>query len=666
MTTLSEIKGVGSATLHKLAELGIRTPAELLLRLPSKYVDLRSPVRAADAECGQFCVLEGKAVAKTSPSKRGKKGFTVRFIDLKDERGGGFKVTFFNQPYYHAAFKEGECYRFLGKMPEGEAVLVNPVFEPADKIVNLDGVFTVYPLRGKLGQSTFKKLVRETLNGLTSKDGMPEEVLSALRTAHFPSSSLEAEEGIALLAAYDAATAVNIYKTTLKRGDTERKVFYNLPKNIILSFLSALDVTPTPSQLRTFEEILSDLTSNRNMSRIVSGDVGSGKTLTAFFAAYCAALSGRQCAVMAPTEILASQHAAKFREIAKRADISFALLTSSTPRTEAESILRDLADGSVKVVFGTQSLLGKNVDFCDLTLAVIDEQHKFGVNERAELQNKGAKDVLTLTATPIPRSLALTFYEDIAVSRVERRAEAAPDISTKIVSDAKLPDMLRFIASECKKGVQAFIVCPSIRDSEGFETLSVGGFEKEYGGIFKDIPHAVLHGRLSGEEKQSIMRSFSEGELSLLIATSVVEVGVDTKASVMCVLAADRFGLASLHQLRGRVGRKGQKAYCFLHASHTGDRALARLKAIAECSDGGKVAERDFEMRGAGELLGTIQSGATLTPALQLPMTPSVLKTARELPEEVKRRVSDYFASSFASDAYREFTEKIVRVTLDS
>lgn len=666
MIALSDVKGVGAATLRKLEELGVTTPAQLVLFLPSKYVDLHSPVRAADAECGQFNIFEGIVVGKTTPGKRGTRSFTVRLLDCRDAKGGGFKVTFFNQPYYHSSFKEGERYLFLGKTQEGEAALVNPVFEPADKVRNLDGVFTVYPLRGAVGQSTFKKLVRETLSALTADGSLPCEVSEALELAHFPHRAEDAERGISRLAAYDTMTAVAIYKRIAGRGDKRRKVFYNLPKDIILRFVSSLTLTPTPSQMHTFEEIYADLSSDTAMSRIVSGDVGSGKTLTAFFAAVCAASGDSQCAVMAPTEILAAQHASKFAPLADKLGIDYALLTASTPRPQAQSTLAGIASGRIKVVFGTQSLLSERVKFSSLSLAVIDEQHKFGVNERAELQNKGAEDVLTLTATPIPRSLALTFYDDIAVSRVEKRADALSHISTKVVSSAKLADMLGFIASECRAGKQAFIVCPCIRDSEGFETLSVNGFEKEYGGIFADVPHATLHGRLSGEEKERIMSEFSAGKLSLLVATSVVEVGVDTKASIMCVLAADRFGLASLHQLRGRVGRDGSEAYCFLHASSTRERALARLKAVVECVSGEEVAERDFEMRGAGDILGTVQSGSTLTPALGLPLTPAVLHAAREAGEEERSRITACFEGVFAPAIYREFAEKVVRVTLDS
>lgn len=666
MTSLKDVRGIGGATLIKLGELGIHTPAELALFLPSAYTDLGMPQRAADAICGEFAIFEGTVVGKTSPSKRGSRSFTVRLIDNYDPKNGGFKVTYFNQPYYHPAFEEGESYRFFGKTGEGEAALVNPVFERADNIKDLKGVFTAYPLKGMIGRGTFKKLVRSSLRLMKDENDMPPEVTQALSLAHFPENVDDARRGREALASFDIATAIRIYKSTVKRGDESRKVFYDLPKDIILRFENSLTVTPTASQSRTFSDILSDLSSKHNMSRIVSGDVGSGKTLTAFFAACCAALAGHQCAVMAPTEILAEQHVRKFAPVAEKLGITFALLTSSLSASDRRSVLTGIASGDIKAVFGTQALISSDVRFSDLTLAVIDEQHRFGVNERAELQNKGASDVITLTATPIPRSLALTFYEDISVSKVERRPDATPNITTKTVSDAKLTDMMRFIASECAKGKQAFIVCPCIRDSEGFETLSVNGFESRYGEIFRDIPHAVLHGKLSGEEKERIMSDFSAGKYSMLVATTVVEVGVDTRASLMCVLAADRFGLASLHQLRGRVGRDGSPAYCFLHVSRATDAALARLAAVTECSDGALIAERDFEMRGAGDILGTRQSGGTVTPALGFPMTPATLNAARELDNDVRERVTGFFLHTFAPEAYAEFAEKVVRVTLNS
>lgn len=664
MTTLTDIKGVGSATAEKLHQLGITDAAALFSFLPSRYVDLKTPVRAAQAEAGEFALFEGRVVSVGTPSKRGSKSFSVKLAE--DGTKSGFSATFFNQPYLYASFEAGKSYRFLGKAGEGEVALVNPVFEPTDKIRNLEGVFTVYPLRGIIGQNTFKRILSSALDLAREEKTMPPEVLAALNLSHFPKSLDDARKGRSSLAAYDVAAAIKIYKKASGRGDSRRKVFYNLPKSIIVDFEKHITLTPSETQRKAMEDIALDLGSAHNMARIVSGDVGSGKTLVAFFAAFAAARAGLQCAVMAPTEILAEQHARKFEPLAKSAGISFATLTSSTPRETAQEVKEGAADGSISVFFGTQSLISKDTEFKNLALAVIDEQHRFGVHERAELQNKGAGDVLTLTATPIPRSLALAFYDDIAISRIERRADAPSNITSKAVSGAKLADMLAYVAKKCKEGEQAFIVCPSIRDSEGFETLSALGFEKEYGKIFDGVQMKVLHGRMSGAEKDAVMRAFSKGKLPLLVATTVIEVGVDTRASLMCVLAAERFGLASLHQLRGRIGRDGRHADFFMHIKKPTEKALARISALIECRDGAEIAERDFEMRGAGDLLGTVQSGATLTPALGLPLTPAVLRAAKDICDSADCAATDFFLRSFAPEKYADFAERVVKITLNS
>lgn len=294
MRALDGIKGIGKATLAKLAQLGIYTVEELLFFLPSKYVDLKSPVAVLDVEPGQLSLFEGEVTSVSAPSKRGAKAFSVSFRDTLSDKQTRFKATFFNQPYFHDSFYEGGIYRILGKTAIGEATLVNPVFEPADKIRRLDGVMTVYPLKGLIGQTTFAKLVGECIAEFRAEKGENGNFFAdVLSKAHFPSTYEEAETAVSALASYDVATAIKIYKNAVSRGDNARKVLYNLQKNIILSFENALSVTPTPSQRRAFEEILADLTSPLDMSRIVSGDVGSGKTLVAFFCMRCGCKRGR-------------------------------------------------------------------------------------------------------------------------------------------------------------------------------------------------------------------------------------------------------------------------------------------------------------------------------------------------------------------------------------
>ena len=667
MNDLADIKGVGAATLEKFAALGINCVRDLLLFLPSSYTDLGAPVPLRDAEDGEFALLEGEVLSVTEPQKRGKKSFTLRLRDTLDPKGMFFIVTYFNQPYYRAQFETGKVYRFFGKIKSGSPALVNPVFDRADGD-KLQGIYTTYPLKGLIGRNAFVKIMREALYSMPEYDlSKTFGMWTALHCIHFPDLYGLADKYAFLLAAWDLAAGFYTYRKALSRFDDRRKRKYTaLPATAVEDFTGLLDITPTESQRAAFADIYADINDWRRMSRIVSGDVGSGKTLVAFFAAYAAAKSGRQCAFMAPTEILAAQHARKFAPIARKAGINFALLTSSTPKEEAEDILEKLARGKLSVVFGTQSLLAARVRFRDLALAVIDEQHKFGVAERAELQNKGAEDVLALTATPIPRSLAIALYKGISVSRIKKREEATTNISTFTVPDAKLDGLVDYVAKECKSGKQAFIVCSSIRDSEGFETLSVESFSKKYADRLEGVSCAVLHGRMTPERKREVMSAFSRGEISLLIATSVVEVGVDTRASVMCVLAADRFGLASLHQLRGRVGRDGSPACCFLHVKNPTEQAMRRLGVLVKEVDGEAIADHDLRLRGVGELLGVRQSGLARTPCLGLPLTADVINHAFCVSEEESRRAAEFFSETSAGARLAEFAERAMHITFDS
>ncbi|MDE7373629.1 MAG: DEAD/DEAH box helicase, partial [Clostridia bacterium] len=349
-------------------------------------------------------------------------------------------------------------------------------------------------------------------------------------------------------------------------------------------YIGALNFTPTPSQNSAFSNILKDMQSDKNMSRIVSGDVGSGKTAVAFFAMVACVLGGKQCALMAPTEILAKQHFAKFKALAGKFGISCALLTSSVSEIERRGILQDLQDGTISCVIGTQSLISQEVQYNNLALAVIDEQHKFGVNERRLLESKGAVDVLSLTATPIPRSMALTFYDDVAISFIQKREDAKTSVKTEIVHS--VDEGVDRILGACKDGKQAFIVCPSIVDAEGYDIMSIESFMRDYGKRFDGIDLQILHGKMNDFEKERAMNEFASGKSQVLVATTVVEVGIDTRASEILILGADRFGLASLHQLRGRVGRDGSLAHCFVHSNGTNDKALNRLTTFCAHNDG--------------------------------------------------------------------------------
>ncbi|MBR4800631.1 MAG: DEAD/DEAH box helicase [Clostridia bacterium] len=675
MLTLSNVKGVGKATEKKLEELGVNSVFGLFSFLPRKYIDLGKPISVLVAEPGALCLLEGRVEKVSEPSNGGKHSFSVSFSDNLADNKVYFVAKFYNMAFLHDGFEIGQNYRMLTRLSKdlSSFTVVNPHLEKVDKISKLEGIFTVYPLKNVFPQGTFKNLVYSAIDLVNEErrqgklDVVNEDFVRAFSAIHKPTSIEEAENAFDRLAAIDLALALQIYKKSKKSSQKHRKVFYDLPNFRIDEFLNALDFEPTPTQMKAFSEIFDDMTGAEYMSRIVSGDVGSGKTVVAFFAVFVAALARVQSAIMAPTEILARQHAEKFARIAKKLGINHALLTSSTSSSERSEILEGLKDGKIDCVIGTQSLIGEEVQFKKLCLAIIDEQHKFGVNDRAKLESKGAKDVLSLTATPIPRSMSLTFYDDVKISHIEKRESAKTNVTTVLTYD--LQEAVNRIVSGVKSGRQAFIVCPAIEDAEGFESYSIERFTKEFLKEICILNHSILHGKLSTEEKNQAINDFYEGKIGLLIATSVIEVGIDTKASDILIVNADRFGLASLHQLRGRVGRDGSPANCYLHSGKSTEQALKRLETMCRSNDGQYLAEVDFSMRGAGDFLGTKQSGASLTPIFGLKMNADVLYYAKRYSEEYLSGESlDYLLRLTRGSKQKidEFLQALEQVTLKS
>ncbi len=636
MLSLRDVKGVGDATIKKLHDLEIHSVFEVFSFLPRKYIDLKSPVRVFYAEPGQLCLLEGR-VESVSPVTRSKtKSFFVIFSDNLASNKVFFKAMFYNMPFMHDGFEIGQSYRLLTRLTNdlGSLTVVNPSIEKIEKISKLDGIYTLYPLGGIMGQNAFKNIVYSALDSVKGANyegnlaKVNKDLALCFEAAHRPSSLNIADRAIDSLASIDLAIVLSIYKKLRNNAQKTRKVFYNFRNFRILDYVSSLNFTPTDSQMYAFEDILADLQSGEYMSRIASGDVGSGKTAVAFFAMCAAAKGGMQSALMVPTEILAEQHAKKFSSVAKSMGIRYALLTSSVSQSERKKILAGLKNGYYQCVIGTNSLVSDDVEYQNLALAVIDEQHRFGVSDRARLEQKGAVDVLSLTATPIPRSMALTFYEDIAISHIEKREEAQTNIKTKVYDD--LQAAVGVVANKLREGKQAFIVCPSIVDAEGNNLMSIESFMRDFGNLFRDFSTCVIHGKLKNEEKAQAMEDFSSGKTQLLIATTVIEVGIDTKATEILILNADRFGLSSLHQLRGRVGRDGSEAHCLLHSSNKGEKALQRLGTLEKSNDGQYLAEVDFEMRGAGDFLGVKQSGRSLTPIFSLQINAQILSNAKE------------------------------------
>lgn len=640
MLTLRDVKGVGDATIKKLHDLDIHSVFEVFSFLPRKYIDLKEPIKVLDAEPNQLCLLEGRVESLSDVTRSKTKSFFVVFSDNLANDKVYFRAMFYNMPFLHDGFSIGQSYRLLTRLTNdiGSLTVVNPSLEKIERISKLDGIYTLYPLGNVMGQNAFKNIVYSALDSLKgvhyegSLAKVNKDLALCFEAAHRPTSLNIADRAIDSLASIDLAIVLSIYRKLRNNTQKTRKVFYNFENFRILDYVSMLNFEPTDSQFQAFEDIYSDMNCDKYMSRIVSGDVGSGKTAVAFFAMYAAVKGGKQAALMVPTEILAKQHAKKFAQIASDTGIRFALLTSSLSQTERRKVLAGLKNGYYQCVIGTNSLVSDDVEYQNLALAVIDEQHRFGVNDRARLEQKGAVDVLSLTATPIPRSMALTFYEDIAISRIEKRQDAQTNVKTSLYSD--LQAAVEFIANKLKEGKQAFIVCPSIVDAEGNDLLSIESFLRDFGNLFEDFPTCVIHGKLKNDEKAKAMEDFSCGKTKLLIATSVIEVGIDTKATEILILNADRFGLSSLHQLRGRVGRDGSEANCILHSSNKGENATMRLETLEKSNDGQYLAEVDFQMRGAGDFLGVKQSGRSLTPIFSLQINAQILSNAKEYEEK--------------------------------
>ena len=675
MLTLRDVKGVGDATIKKLHDLDIHSVFEVFSFLPRKYIDLKEPVKVMDAEPNQLCLLEGRVENVSSVTKSKTRSFFVIFSDNLANNKVFFKAMFYNMPFLHDGFEKGQEYRLLTRLTNdlGSLTVVNPTIEKIESISKLDGIYTLYPLGSVMGQNAFKNIIYSALDSLKgvhyegSLAKVNKDLALCFEAAHRPTSLNIADRAIESLASIDLAIVLSIYRKLRNNTQKTRKVFYNFENFRILDYVSTLNFEPTDSQFQAFEDIYSDMNCDKYMSRIVSGDVGSGKTAVAFFAMYAAVKGGKQAALMVPTEILAKQHAKKFAQIASDTGIRFALLTSSLSQTERRKVLAGLKNGYYQCVIGTNSLVSDDVEYQNLALAVIDEQHRFGVNDRARLEQKGAVDVLSLTATPIPRSMALTFYEDIAISHIKKREEAETNVSTKVYDD--LHSAVDFVIDKLKRGKQAFIVCPSIVDAEGNNLMSIESFLRDFGNLFGDFSICVMHGKLKNDEKEQAMADFSSGKTQLLIATTVIEVGIDTKASEILILNADRFGLSSLHQLRGRVGRDGSEAHCLLHSSNKGERAIQRLETLEKSNDGQYLAEMDFAMRGAGDFLGVKQSGRSLTPIFSLQINAQILSNAKEYAEKnlSNLSLSELLALSRTSKSgIDDFLAELGAVTLNS
>ncbi len=630
--SLHTIKGVGD----KLAALLTRffgapegqeaIVLDILMHMPSGVVDRRRQVGIAEAYLNQTVTLK-LHIDRHQPPPRGKPHVPHR-VFAHDETGDISLVYFRAQGgWVEKALPVGEERYVSGKIDffNGEKQITHPdyVVEP-DKFGSLPLVEPVYPLTNGLSSRALGKLVRQAVETIPD---LPEWIdadtlrqrqwpafADAMRSVHLPEDPGQAElwAPARQRLAYDEYLAGQITLQLVRSSMvSERGIARRFTGNATVRVNSLLPFSLTEGQKSALQDILSDLASSERMSRLLQGDVGSGKTVVALMAMVAMTESGAQSALMAPTELLASQHFRTIQPICEAAGIGVALLTGKMGAAERRTIRAGLADGSISIAVGTHALFQSDIEFKDLGLTVVDEQHRFGVHQRLALSEKGQHtDLLVMTATPIPRTLVLTHFGDMAVSVLREKPKGRQPIDTAVLSIGDYARVVARLQARLAEGAQAYWVCPLVEESETLEVMSAEDRFAELSKVFGNEV-ALVHGRMSAAAKQDVMNRFKANEIKLLVATTVIEVGVDVpNATIMIIEHAERFGLAQLHQLRGRVGRGSQRSACLLlYKDPLSETAKARLETIKSTEDGFVIAERDLELRGQGDLLGTRQSG---------------------------------------------------------
>ncbi len=622
------LPGVGPTAEKRLAALDIRTVSNLLHHRPRRYIDHSSVVPIAEAEPGREVTIIGDVVEiRARPARSGR----VRVVEAAiADKTGQILAVWFNQVYLAKTLRGRRNVAFAGRVESAayDRQLTSPEYElDVHRMVHAGRLVPVYPLTRGLSQRQLRRWmslavddyaasVPETLSAAQRQaHGLP-DVATAIRNLHFP---VDAVAQAAAARRFAFAELLVYQLAILRRRQTWRESQPGRPVQIhrdaLAAFGGQLPFKLTDGQRVAVTDVLNDLRRDRPMSRLLQGDVGSGKTVVAAGALHAIVGDGWQGAIMAPTEVLAEQHAATLRELLTPLGVRVELVTGSVPAGEKRRIWRDVERGDVHVVVGTQAIIQRSARFARLNLAVVDEQHRFGVQQRGEIRAKGYNPhLLAMSATPIPRTLALTVYGDLDISALRELPGGRRPVKTSFVPNHRRGDAYAFIRRQVESGRQAFIVFPIIEDSESLNARSATEEHKRLTrGAFADLADAVglLHGRMSATAKERVMRSFRDGEIRILVSTSVIEVGIDVpNASVIVIEGAERFGLAQLHQLRGRVGRGEHQSYCLLMSETTDATENARLRTLQTVHDGFTLAERDLELRGPGDVIGTRQSGA--------------------------------------------------------
>lgn len=668
---LTKIRNVNEKREKDFNKLGVFDTADLVRYFPRAYIDLRQRQLLKYAYHNDIVLTAGKVVS-IPLTHYYRKGGLVKIVC--EQEGFIFSVLWFNQPYVASKLTAGEEYLFYGRVriENGVTSIVNPSFELCEKAFRLQGIVPQYSIKGSLTQKVVRDSARLAVNLEKPKSIIPidlqakydlKDLYSAYQEVHNPTSFEKAKDSAERIAVEEYFALISAFRFIKGTREQVRINKYDCSSKELLEFIvNRFNFEFTSGQKTAVNEIFADMTSSKVMNRLMQGDVGSGKTAVSLCALFIAVKSGYQAVMLAPTEVLARQN---YNAIKKAfPDYNVGLITGSMTAKEKREIKLAVEQGWINILVGTHAVLEDDVKFKRLSLCVCDEQQRFGVAQRSSLLNKGiTPDVLVMSATPIPRTLALIFYGDLDITTISDKPKMRVEIQTNIVPSHKYNDMLNFIHNEIKKGRQAYFVCPKIDGDDEGTIMSATELYEELKERLPSINIGLLHGKMKDKEKNAVMQDFKDKKIDFLVSTTVIEVGVDVPdASVMVIYDAERFGLSQLHQLRGRVGRSDIKSYCFLLTKKTDGPGLERLLILKDNSDGFKISEYDYKMRGSGDFMGDRQSGKFMTDLGALNYSTQSIFLAKKISDEV-------FESGRSLDAIKQVAikkyDKLKDITLN-
>ncbi len=640
---ITALKGIGPTRAKMLKKYNITSVEDMLSFFPRTMEDRSNVSKIASLVAGEEACIEATLITDVQVRKV-RANLTLSSVIVSDS-SGSMMITWFNNKYVKDTMYKGKTFRFFGKTARngGRLTMTSPTYENPENSVHTGSVVPIYPLTGNITERIMRNMMLECVTAAVGNinEYIPEKIRTenslceinfALRAIHFPKDGKEYAIARRRLVFEELLLLQMGILLTRKNIEESRGEILEV-KNSFVEFAGKLKFELTKAQKRVMNEIAVDLSSGKQMNRLVQGDVGSGKTVVAFGAMYCAYKGGFQSALMAPTEVLAAQHYKAATEIFPEKDV--VLLTGSITGKRKKEALEKIASEEAKIIIGTHAVIEANVEFKNLALVITDEQHRFGVRQRAALADKGKAHILIMSATPIPRTLAMILYGDLDISAVDELPPGRQKVDTFAVDEKMRPRIEKFIINNIKEGRQIYIICPLVEESEKLDITAATELKERLSKtVLKDYTVSLLHGRMKPSEKNEIMTDFAEGKTDVLVSTTVIEVGVNVpNATVMIVENAERFGLSQLHQIRGRVGRGKDKSYCILFSENPEQNE--RLKVMCETNDGFEIARRDLLLRGPGDFLGTRQHGLPMMKIANLFTDMEIFKEARCAAEKI-------------------------------